>query len=336
MVVREFLRQIISSDPRFEVAGSVGTAEEALRVLDRVAPDVISLDIRLPGMQGFEAARRIMSQRPTPIVVVASSESQELNWTMEALRAGALTVVEKPSATSRSDYESLAGLLCTQLAIMSEVKVVRQHSAADLAARRPPPHCPPDRLPYGVLGVAASTGGPAALMQLLPGLGSGFPLPVLVVQHMTQSFMDGFGAWLASVTPFAVEVVTARTILSPGKLYLAAPDRHLVVNGRWALAGDGDPVSSHRPSGDVLFSSMASVRDAGIGVLLTGMGEDGAKGLLALRRAGGYTIAEDESTAVVYGMPGAGARMGAACEVLPLPAIAPRILELMQANRENL
>jgi two-component system chemotaxis response regulator CheB len=335
-VVREFLREIVSADPRLEVAAAVPSAEEALAILHRAAPDVISLDIRLPGMDGFEATRRIMSERPTPIVVVSSaSEFVELSLAMEALRAGALAVVEKPPAAFHEEYAALANRLCTQLVIMSRVHVVRQRPSV-------PRRTQPGRLggPAGaartILGIAASTGGPSALMELLSGLGRGFPLPILLVQHMTPSFVEGFAAWLASVTPFPVEVVTGTTSLAPGRVFLAPAARHLVAGAGRAWAENGRPVGHHRPSGDVLFASIArSAGSGGIGVLLTGMGEDGAQGLLEVRRAGGYTIAEHESTAVVNGMPAAGIRLGAACEALPLPSIAPRILELAR-GQENL
>jgi two-component system chemotaxis response regulator CheB len=334
-VAREFLRRIISADPRLEVAGMASNAEDALAMIHRVAPDVISLDIRLPGMNGFEATRRIMSERPTPIVVVsaAGAESEEMNLTMEALKAGAVAVVEKPLAPTHEDYAAIAGRLCTQLAIMSQVRLVRQRAIPE-PSPRPARACHAGG--YRVLGVAASTGGPNAILQLLNGLGRDFPLPVVAVQHMTPNFVEGFGAWLASASPFAVEIVTGRTALLPGRLYLAPPERHIAADAYWTWIEDSPPVCNHRPSAHVLFSSMArNLRDSGLGVLLSGMGEDGAEGLLEMKRAGAYTIAEHESTAVVYGMPAAAVRRGAVCEALPLQSIAPRILELTRPQPED-
>jgi two-component system chemotaxis response regulator CheB len=299
-VVRELLRRIIAADVRFEIAASVSSAEEAMEILERASPDVISLDIRLPGMQGVEATRRIMSQRPTPIVVVsASSEKYELDSSMEALKAGALALVEKPAAATHRDYEMLAGRLLTQLAIMSRVKVVRQ--------------------------------------RILPG--SGLParvLPVALVQHMTPGFLEGFGDWLSRVSGFRVELVECPVNTAPAVVYLAASGCHLLADGCSVRPEKSPPVAGHCPSGNVLFSSMArNFRERGIGVLLTGMGEDGAAGLLDLKRAGSYTIAEDESTAAVYGMPRAAALLQAQLEALPLPSIAPRILELLETRRES-
>lgn len=335
-VVREHLRRIISADPRFEVAGMAATGEEALALVERVAPDVISMDIQLPGIQGFEVTRRIMSRRPTPIVVVSGIGSEEVGLTMQALKSGALAVVEKPVATTHQDYEAMASRLCTQLAIMSDVRVVRQRPIAPpLAMVEGPIVESPRQGSYRVLGVATSTGGPSALIQLFSGLGKAFPLPIAVVQHMTPSFMDGFAAWLAKVTPLPVQIVRGRQRMTPGQVYLAPCDQHLVIQGDWASLDDGPPVGSHRPSADILFSSMArSLGPAGLGVLLTGMGEDGAAGLRQMRINGAFTIAEDESSAVVYGMPAAGVRLGGVCESLPLSEIAPRVLELLDLRPE--
>jgi len=332
-VVREHLRRIISADSRLQVAGMAASGEEALSVIDRVSPDVISMDIRLPGIQGLEVTRRIMAYRPTPIVVVSGIGSEEVSLTMQALKAGALAVVEKPVSTTHKDYESMATRLCMQLTIMSEVKVVRQRNNryGSLTKER----IGGDAALYRLLGVATSTGGPSALMELLTGLGAGFTLPIVVVQHMTPSFMDGFASWLATVTPMPLQVVADRTLLEAGHVYLAPCHRHLVVDGSFAQLDDGAPVASHKPAADRLFTSMAvSVGSNSIGVLLTGMGEDGALGLRELRNAGGYTIAEDESTAVVYGMPAAAIRIGAASESLPLPDIAPRVRELVAPRGE--
>jgi two-component system, chemotaxis family, protein-glutamate methylesterase/glutaminase len=335
-VIREFLEYIIGQDPRLEVVGAVDCGEEALRILARVSPDVISMDIRLPGMNGFEATQRIMSERPTPIVVVSASvECEDLQITMNALQAGALTVLEKPVGTTSADYEALSQRLCTQLAIMSQVKVVRRH-ASPRPAPRAERRVAGRRGDYRVLGIVSSTGGPNALVQLLGRLGPDFPLPIALVQHITGSFLEGFASWLERTCPLSVVIVKERSCLKPGKIYLADRDRHLCVSHGYVQLDASDPVCAQRPSGTVLFESVADAYGTqALGVLLTGMGEDGARGLLRLRSEGGYTIAEHESTAVVYGMPAEAVRLGAACESLPLPEIAPRLLDLTQSNKEG-
>lgn len=334
--VREHLRQIISSDPRLSVAGMASSGEEALAIVDRVAPDVISMDIQLPGIEGFETTRRIMAVRPTPIVVVSGIEMEEVNLTMQALKSGALGVVQKPVSASHPDYETVARRLCTQLAIMSEVKVIRRRGAADRTPESAPLPVVPNPLWRGahrVLAVGASTGGPNALLHLLGGLGGNFPLPVLLVQHMTPGFIEGFADWLTGVTPLRAQVVHGPTALQPGRVYMAPSERHLVVNSNSANVSDEAPLGTHRPSANILFSSVAKTYGpASIGVLLTGMGEDGATGLGELKAAGAYTIAEDETTAVVYGMPAAALHMGAVTESLPLPVIPARILSLIAAK----
>jgi two-component system chemotaxis response regulator CheB len=333
-VVRALLEYSIGCDPRLDVCASAGSAEEALEILEHLLPDVIAMDLRLPGMDGLEATRRIMSKKPIPIVVVAACvESGRWNSIpMEALRAGALTVLEKPPGTTHAEYEAVASRLCTQLVIMSQVKLVRQYGNGGTPSPRACIPRPRDGSPsvFKMLGITASTGGPGALVQLLRALGPAFPLPILLVQHMTAGFIEGFASWLGGVSPFSAKVVKDGCIPAARTLHMASAERHLRLDAGRLRLDAGNPVSFQRPSGTVLFQSMA--RDLGadaLGVLLTGMGEDGASGLLDIRRSGGYTIAEDESTAVVYGMPGAAVRMGAVCESLPLPAIAARVMELV-------
>jgi two-component system, chemotaxis family, protein-glutamate methylesterase/glutaminase len=347
-VVRLLLEHIISSDQRLEVVASVPTAEEALKILRRVSPDVISLDIRLPGMDGFEATRRIMREKPTPIVVCSASvESEDLKITMNALRAGALSVVEKPVGTTRADYDRLARTLCTQLAIMSDVKVVRQTSFAETKRISTSSANPvgPARLgafgqrlptrPFQILGIGASTGGPNAIVQVLGDLGSDFPYPILVVQHIMPSFLPGFVTWLDGVTPFRAVIARNGDVPVRGTVYLAPADFHLQVDEDHIRLTQDSPVSGQRPSATVMFQAMArSAGPAALGVLLTGMGDDGAEGLLQLRDAGGYTIAEHESTAIVYGMPKAAVDRGAARECLALGEIGSRIAELISLGQE--
>lgn len=335
LTVRTLLEHVIGNDPRLEVAASVATAEEALRLLPAVRPDVISLDVRLPGMNGLDATRRIMTDHPTPIVIVSANvDGDDFKISMNALSAGAVTVVEKPVATTMEDYVALAERLCRQLAIMSEVHVIRQRHGRPAAAAarersRLPEYPAEPRGDYRVLGVVASTGGPSALVKLLGALGSDFPLPIVLVQHITPSFMSGFVAWLDEMVPLRVVAAEDGDIAVAGTVYVAPADRHLEVHaGRLRLV-QGPPVSSQKPSGTVLLRSLArSYGRHALAVILTGMGDDGATGLGEVREAGGHTIAEDESTAVVYGMPAVAVRLGAASEQLPLHEIGPRLLRL--------
>lgn len=337
-VVRQLLSHIIARDPRLELAAAVGSAEEAIRTLRRVRPDVISMDIRLPGMDGLEATRRIMAEEPTPIVVIADAvEDASLRISLNALRLGALSVVEKPVGLSSKSFDAVAETICTQLYIMSQVPVIRQRrldageasgagsGVADEAQTTAPT----------IVAIAASTGGPPALAKLLGALPGDFPLPILLVQHMGPPFMEGFAAWLDGLSRLRVSVAEDGETPCRGRVYVAPGDRHLrLAPGGLLRLDDAAPLGGQRPSATILFASLAgAVGRAGLGVLLTGMGEDGARGLLELRRAGGYTITESEATAVVYGMPGAAVRLGASRATLPLERIAPRILRLIEAVR---
>ncbi|PGH56833.1 chemotaxis response regulator protein-glutamate methylesterase [Azospirillum palustre] len=352
-VIQQLLSHVISADPRLEVAGIASSGEQALRMIERTAPDVVSLDIRLPGIDGFEVTSRIMRQTPLPIVVVAS-DVHDLDIPMRALQAGALAVVEKPGSMARADYQTVAHHLCTQLVIMSQVKVIRHRITARAArpasgmsagvsadapsqeGRLPDEAVAPDgRLRrFRALGLVASTGGPAALAKILRDLPADFPLPVFVVQHMGAPFMAGFASWLGTVSALPVRLGEAGLTPRPGTVYVAPGDRHLLVDGA-TLRLTADPmVCGQRPSGEVLFQSMARAYGAsGIGVLLTGMGEDGARGLVDMRTAGAYTVAEHASTAVIHSMPGTAVRLGGAVEELPLDRVAGRLLQLTSDDK---
>lgn len=339
--VRAFLEHLIASDPRLEILASVSSGEEALAIIEQRRPDVISLDICLPGIDGFVVTREVMRRFPTPIVVCsASAKSAELSTAIEALRAGALSVVEKPRGTTHDDYLALAERLCTQLAIMSQVHLVRQRTDARTGpvhrphatdnGRNPSPvvtsGCDSDK----IVGIAASTGGPNALTRLLGALPADFPAPILLVQHITAAFSQGFIRWLDTVTPLQVVEAAAGMRPQAGRVYVAPADRHLEMVGPALRLNTDEPVGGQRPAATVLFDSMAlSLGERAIGVILTGMGADGADGLCQLRDAGGFTIAESAQTAVVYGMPAAAVRLGAVCESLALDQIAARLCALV-------
>jgi two-component system chemotaxis response regulator CheB len=276
-----------------------------------------------------------MAERPTPIVVVADAvEDSSLRISMNALRAGALSVVEKPVATTHAGYEAVATRICTQLRIMADVPVIRRRSIGAEWAGKVRDFSVPSPVPLAaapsVVAIAASTGGPPALARVIGALPADFPLPVLVVQHMGAAFMEGFAAWLNGVVGLTVTLAREGERPEAGRVYVAPGDRHLELapGGRLRIT-DADPVGGQRPAATALFRSLARHAGArGVGVLLTGMGEDGAAGLLDMRRAGASTVAEDESTAVVFGMPAAAIRMGAAGHVLPLDRVASHLAQI--------
>ncbi|MBW0149863.1 MAG: chemotaxis-specific protein-glutamate methyltransferase CheB [Phenylobacterium sp.] len=338
LVVRQLLTHIIGRDPRFVVAAAVASAEDALAEIPRVRPDVISMDIRLPGMDGLEATARIMADNPTPIVVIADAvEDASLRISMNALRAGALTVVEKPAGPSNASYERLAETICTQLFIMSSVPVIRRRSIGaprdERTEARPIVTGAFERLDF--LALAASTGGPPALAKVLGALPSNFPAPVLLVQHMGAAFMEGFAKWLDGLCAMPVVLAQDGVLAEPSCVYVAPGDSHLAIRSSGVMRITQDPpVGGQRPSANVLFGALAEAAPTRtVAALLTGMGEDGAQGMSRLSQGGAHTIAEHASTAVVNGMPAAAVRLRAARDILPLDLIGPRILQLSGKGR---
>ncbi len=337
-VVRRLLVHMIENDPRLTVAGTATSGEEAIAALGTVRPDVISMDIRLPGIDGLETTRRVMADRPTPIVVVAASAGHDIDISMAALSAGALAVVEKPVGVSHADYAGAADRICTQLRIMSQVAVVRHRLRAlppEGAIIAGSPGAGPGRASLHRVAVApriivcgASTGGPQALLTMLAALPVDLPAPMLLVQHMGASFMPGFVRWLDGVAPQRVAVAGEGAIPDPGTILVAPGDRHLRVDrqGRVRIGAD-PPIRGQRPALTALFESAAdSYGAATAAVVLTGMGEDGAPGVRALIAAGASVLAEDETSAVVFGMPAAAVREGAT--PLPLKKLADGLLAL--------
>jgi len=333
LVVQAQLMHVISADPRLEVIGCAGSGEDALKIMRRVIPDVVSMDIQLPGINGLETTRRILREQPVPVVIVANLGDDALNVSMQALRAGALSIVEKPNGQAQAGYEVLSQAICDQLVLMSGVKVISQSVRGDPdqiyvnRSKMPRPRISCDaKSTFKMLGIVASTGGPSAVVRLLNDLPTNFPLPILLVQHIGEKFVDGFVRWLATTCSFAVKTGCQNESPSPGTVYVAPGHRHLILRGGLLAYSNNPPVAGQRPSGTVLLRSMAEeLGPEAIGVVLTGMGDDGAEGLLDLRLSGGYTIAEDASTAVVYGMPAAASRLGAVCSELPISSIANQI-----------
>jgi two-component system chemotaxis response regulator CheB len=322
-VTRAYLTYLLEDDPEIEVVGAAHDGQQAVDLAAGLRPDVILMDVHMPVLDGYEATRQIMERTPTPIVMATASSSQaETSGGFTALEAGALILLAKPPALWDEGHEEAANELLRTLKLMAEVKVVRRRSLNG-ADKHPSARFPRPRQPR-VVAIGASTGGPQALTAILAGLPEPLGVPMMLVQHITDGFVGGFVDWLNTRTPMTCVVAEPGQDLRPGTLYVAGSGRHMTVTAEGRVGLDhGAPVNGFRPSISRLFTSVAEVcgREA-VGVLLTGMGRDGADGLRLMRDAGALTIAQDEASSVIFGMPGEAVRMKAACEVLPPAAIA--------------
>ena len=317
------LSRALQHDGDLEVVGVFPNAEEAITALPRLEPDLVTMDIELPGMSGLEAVEQLMSTCPLPILVLSSHVNVELAAT--TLAAGALDAVRKDELDLLDPNGADAVALRRRVRVLAGARVIkhpRAHLRGSAAAAGSITRS------ASAIGVVASTGGPPALSAVLGGLPARFSIPVLVVQHIAHGFTAGLARWLDQTVPLPVALATEGQRLAPG-IWIAPEAAHLVVlpGGRLALDGRS-PAAGHRPSGDVLLTSMAeSLGRLAAGVVLTGMGRDGALGLGRIARAGGLTIAQDEATSAVFGMPRAAAEAGAEA-VLPLGNVAGRLLAL--------
>ena len=363
------LRGILESDPNLRVVGVVDNGEEALRFISRQKPDVVTMDIILSGsLDGYETTRRIMSSTPVPIVIISSTfTDQAIAGSFRAIQAGALAILEKPSGPANASFPIHAARITSTVRLMAGVKVVtrfpRTYAAQPADSLRPAPReaafrngnatagpaampVQPNRdKPAGLLAddwpavgrlvaIGASTGGPLAIQTILERIPRPFQAPVLVVQHISQPFVDGFAKWLGDTTGHPVSVARNGETILDGHVYIAPDEVHMGVDagGRIALSS-GAPEENLRPSASFLFRSVAAAHGPkAVGVILTGMGRDGSRGLQVLREAGGYCIAQDEASSAIFGMPGEAIRLGAVDRVLPLEEI-PDALALLVGPR---
>jgi two-component system, chemotaxis family, protein-glutamate methylesterase/glutaminase len=342
--VRELLIHVLSSDPEINVVGVSRSGEEAIEAVELLKPDVITMDIHLPKMNGFDATRRIMETRPTPVVIVSgSANTREATTATRATQAGALAVVPRPAGQGLGGHEDRAANLIQAVKLMSEVKVLTRW-ARPLSRNAVREGSPATRLElsrsaaqFQVVAIGASTGGPPVLQAILSRLPKDFPVPVLVVQHLADGFIQWFVDWLAQACDVQVEVATHGDLILPGYVYLAPDGAHMNVGkgGRLWLSKE-DPENGLRPSVSHLFRSVANAygRNA-IGVLLTGMGKDGARELKLMRDEGAVTLVQDKASSVVHGMPGEALSLDAASFVLSPDKIAEAVISLINPNERR-
>jgi two-component system chemotaxis response regulator CheB len=329
-VARQLLVSILQGAPDFQVVGTAENGVEAVQMTRQLQPDVIAMDVYMPEMDGLEATRRIMAEMPRPIVMVSASfNKNERTLSFDALQAGALSILEKPTMYDSPETQNF---MVDQLRLMSEVKVVRRWDK-DKYARKPktPTLVRNGKSKTQLLAVASSTGGPGILAKILGQLPAEFPVPVLIVQHIMTGFSIGLATWLNQLVPLEVRLAEQGDEPQAGQVLIAPDDHHVVVDSKGRISlNEEPPLNGLRPSANYLFHSVAKVYGAtAIGLILTGMGGDGADGLLALRKTGAHTIAQDETTCIVFGMPAVAIELGAAEQVLPTEKIAPALMHLV-------
>jgi two-component system, chemotaxis family, protein-glutamate methylesterase/glutaminase len=345
--VRMRLIEILSGDPEIELVGEAQDGKSAIELCLRYRPDVVTMDMMLPVMTGLAATEYIMAYCPTPILIVSASINRgELFRTYDALAAGAVDVLEKPTGTEADGVWE--GRFIATVKLVSRIRIIT-HLRLPLAdqsrlkmvvsAPLPPSHGLGTDRKFELVAIGASTGGPAAIVEILQALPANFWMPIVFILHINEPFGSAFADWLDAQVgrPVAYAKEGDLVASAAGRVVMAPTGRHLTVcDGRFHLTLDPERHSC-RPSVDVLFESVAeNYGPSSIACLLTGMGRDGASGLLKLREAGALTIAQDESTSAIYGMPREAALLGAAVQILRLDEIARRLVSLQTAGRELL
>ncbi len=331
----EALSLVLEEDSDLVVVGSAGDGIEALRMVEALKPDIITMDIQMPQMDGLEAVERIMASRPTPILLLTGDPSRtDKQSHFEALRRGALDLRVKPELIAEDDSaDAAAAALRAHVKLLASVPVVyRSRRARTITGTHPARSARPSKSSsLSAVGIVASTGGPPVLAEILEGLPPDFPLPILVVQHLAAGFAPHLVQWLGSATSLRVSLAEPGARMDPGEVIVAPAHQHLMVDARGRIHLDTSipPCEGHRPSGTVLLESLARHCGArAVGLVLTGMGSDGARGLAAIGARGGITLAQDEQSSAVYGMPRAAALEGKASKVLPRAELSAGLLSV--------
>ena len=322
------LQRLLARFPEIEVVGTAKTGVEGLAQVARLQPDVVLTDLHMPELDGLGFTQRLMVEDPRPVLVLSASVDDDAVFRL--MEAGALDVRLKPRGGSAESLANAAEGLASAIRVLSGVKVIRRRPREDASGGAASPASAARGAGVRVVVIGASTGGPQALLAILRALPADFPAPILVVQHISSGFLQGLVDWLRPRCRVAVRVATAGERPQAGTVYFPAEGTHLALDRDGSLCASRDPpVDGHRPSVTVTMRAAAEVHGArAAGVLLTGMGRDGAAGLLAIREAGGVTIAQDQATSLVFGMPGAAIAMGAAKHVLPVDAIPAQLVAL--------
>lgn len=325
--VRRMLVSILSSDPDFEVVGEASDGVEAVKKAAELKPDLITMDINMPLLDGIDATKVIMRDNPIPILVVTSAGNDNVELSLNAVHAGALMIVDKPTDPLSDQFLLQRDQLLVMAKAMAGVKVVRRwgreggkHIVTPTSSTLPK-----------LIAIGASAGGPAALRRVFLDLPRHFPVPIVVVQHIAHGFIDGLARWLGQSCVLPVKVVSDKEEIEASTIYLAPDDHHVGISSLGVAHLSSDPpINGFRPSVDYLFDSCGQAYGASvIGVILSGMGNDGSKGLETIHSAGGKVLAQDEASSIVFGMANEALKRGVVDEVLHIERIGSRLTELV-------
>ncbi|MBF0118166.1 MAG: chemotaxis protein CheB [Desulfobacterales bacterium] len=330
MVARELLIYILSSDPDIQIIGAATSGEMAIEFVKKKKPDVITMDINMGGINGFETTRLIMQSNATPIVIVSAvTDHKSVESSFHAMQAGAVAIEEKPYGPDDPDYKIKAQKLINTVKLMSEIKVVtrctrayQKNSINDKKLTKKPQ----------IIAIGVSTGGPPVLQTILSKLPSDFSIPILIVQHISQGFLKGMAEWLEQTCLLPIHIASHGKLIEAGSVYMAPDDFHMGVNSDYRILLSKDKSEyGTRPSISYLFRSINKVYGGdSVAVLLTGMGEDGANELLSLKKSNAITIVQDENSCAVYGMPCAAIKLSAETYVLNPEKIAEKLIWLVK------
>jgi len=318
-LVRSIIRDFLESDGSFEIIGEAENGKDSVKAARELTPDLVTMDIEMPGMNGLDAIVEIRKFSSCGIVVISTHDTAKMAY--DATVKGAHEFFSKDIFTSVISEEKRKEIFDT-LKQVTKIKnkgcALNISSDSSFVTRS-----------FSCVVIASSTGGPMALCQLCSGLPENFSAPIMLVQHNTSGFDKGFVQWLDGYAHLNVQLAAEGTVPSSGYIYVAPTDRHLVINDKGIAFDDSEPVNNQKPAADLLFKSAAEVyRDSVISVVLTGMGSDGAEGTRIVKQYGGITIAQDENSSMIYGMPQAAVDTGSVDMVLPLNEIAPKLVSL--------